>query len=294
MTIQPDTLPIILAVLSAFLFALSIQIQNLGLQFADPKTATLVSISTTAFVYWLISPLYLESAYILTTGTLLFAVVGLFRPALSQYLAVLGIKTLGPSLTSGLAATTPLFAAGFAILMLDENITLSIALGTGAVVSGVTMASLKSGSLKRGWPLWAILFPIGAAFFRALGHPLTMIGMETAPNALYPGLVAYTVSSFVAFTAYKVQGQKFPKMNKGYAYFSLAGLISGLSIYSLNSALQMGELLTVAPVVACSPMFAMALGFFVFKRETITWRTVGTIGLIVLGIILVILGDKWI
>ena len=294
MAIQPDTLPVVLAVLSAFLFALSIQIQNLGLQSADPRTATLVSISTTALVYWLVSPLYLESAYLLTTGTLLFAVVGLFRPALSQYLAVHGIKTLGPSLTSGIAATTPLFAAGFAILLLDENITLSIALGTGAVIAGVIIASLKPSGLKRGWPLWAILFPIGAAFFRALGHPLTMIGMETAPNALYPGLVAYTVSSVIAFTTYKIEGRKFPKMNRGYGYFALAGLINGLSIYSLNSALQMGELLTVAPVVACSPMFAMALGFFVFKRETITWRTVGTIGLIVPGIILVIVGDKWI
>ena len=91
MTIQPDTLPIILAVLSAFLFALSIQIQNLGLQFADPKTATLVSISTTAFVYWLISPLYLEPAYILTTGTLLFAVVLVSKASLPTAVLLLPV-----------------------------------------------------------------------------------------------------------------------------------------------------------------------------------------------------------
>ena len=83
-------------------------------------------------------------------------------------------------------------------------------------------------------------------------------------------------------------------MNSGYAYFALAGIINGLSIYSLNTALQGGQLLSVAPIVACSPVFVMALGFFVFKRETITWQTVATIGLIIPGIILVIVGDEWI
>ena len=294
MNIPSDTLPSLLAVLSAFLFALSIQIQNLGLQSADPRTATLVSISATAIVYWIISPLYLETSYWLTSATLLFAGVGLFRPVLSQTLAIKGIKTLGPSLTSGLAATTPLFAAGFAIILLDESITLSITLGTGAVILGVFVSSLQPGGIKRGWPLWAISFPFGAAFFRALGHPLTMIGMDSVPSPLFAGLVAYTVSSIVAYSAYKIEGRSIPRMNSGYAYFALAGIINGLSIYSLNTALQGGQLLSVAPIVACSQMFVMGLGFFIFKRETITWQIVATIGLIMPGIILVIGGDKWV
>ncbi|NQW01208.1 MAG: DMT family transporter [Rhodospirillales bacterium] len=294
MSIDGDTGPALLAVLSAFLFALSMQIQNLGLQNADPRTAALVSILATATVYWLASPLYLESAYWLTAGTLYFAGVGLFRPALSASLAITSIKVMGPSLTSGLAATNPLFAAGFAIILLGEGITTSIALGTCAVVAGVATASYKPGGVKRGWPLWAILLPLGAAFFRALGHPLTMIGMETAPSPLYVGLVSYTVSSIIAFSAYKLEGRKIPRMNRGYAWFAVAGILNGTSIYSLNSALQGGKLLTIAPIVACSPIFTIALGYLVFKRETITWQTAITIALVVLGIILIVAGDKWI
>lgn len=293
MNIDPETLPALLAVLSAFLFALSVQIQNLGLQSAEPRTAALVSILSTAIVYWLISPLFLQAAYWFTTGTLLFAFVGLFRPALSASLAMNSIKIMGPSLTSGLAATNPLFAAGFAIILLGEDITLSIALGTGAVVAGVAAASLKRGGVKRGWPLWAILLPLGAAFFRALGHPLSMIGMETAPSPLYVGLISYTVSSVIAVAAYKIEGRIMPRLNKGYIWFAVAGMLNGLSIYSLNTALQGGQLLTVAPIVACSPIFTIALGYLVFKRETITWQTVLTIGLVVPGIILIIAGDRW-
>lgn len=289
----PELTPALLAILSAFLFALSIQIQNLGLQSADPRTAALVSITATAAVYWLASPFFLESSYWLTSATLFFAGVGLFRPALSASLAISSIKVMGPSLTSGLASTNPLFAAGFAIILLGEELTLSIALGTTAVVAGVAVASMKPGGVKRGWPIWAIVLPLGAAFFRALGHPLTMIGMETVPSPLYAGLVAYSVSSVIAFGAYKMEGRKIPKMNGGYAWFALAGMINGASIYSLNSALKGGQLLTVAPIVACSPIFTIALGYLVFKRETITWQTLGTILLVVPGIILIVTGDKW-
>ena len=293
MSIDPDNLPALLAVLSAFLFALSVQIQSLGLQSSDPRTAALVSIMATAIVYWLASPFYVQSSYWLTTGTLMFAVTGLFRPALSASLAMSSIKIMGPSLTSGLAATNPLFAAGFAIILLGEDITLSIALGTAAVVSGVAVASLKPGGVKRGWPVWALLLPLGAAFFRALGHPLSMIGMETVPSPLFVGLISYTVSSVVAYGAYRIEGRVVPRLTKGYAWFVLAGILNGLSIYSLNSALQGGELLTIAPIVACSPIFTIALGYLVFKRETISWQTVATIGLVVPGIILIIAGDRW-
>jgi len=224
----------------------------------------------------------------------MFAAVGLFRPVLSASLAITSIKTMGPSLTSGLTATNPLFAAAFAILLLGESLTPAIALGTCAVVAGVVASSVRRGGVKRGWPLWALSLPLGAAFFRALGHPLTIIGMATVPSPLYVGLISYSVSSIVAFAAYKAEGRVIPKMNRGYGWFVVAGILNGLSIYSLNTALQHGKLLTVAPIVACSPIFTIALGFWVFKRETITWQTMATVALIVPGIILIVIGDRWI
>ncbi len=293
MNLSGDLSTALLAILSAFLFALSMQIQNIGLQSSDARTATLVSIVSTTAVYWLAAPLFVQSSYWLTTGTLLFAMIGIFRPALSAALAMNGIKILGPSLTSGLAATNPLFAAAFAIILLGEDITLPIAIGTCAVVAGVAAASLKRGGVKRGWPLWAIFLPLAAAFFRALGHPFAMIGMETVPSPLYVGLISYTVSSVVAITAYKAEGRKIPVLTKGYRWFAVAGVINALSIYSLNTALQGGQLLTVAPIVACSPIFTIALGYFVFKRETITWQTLLTVALVIPGVIMIITGDQW-
>jgi drug/metabolite transporter (DMT)-like permease len=153
-------IPVLLALISAFLFALSIQVQSLGLDLVDFRSGALISIGATTLMYWLLSPFFIESSYWLTEAVFLFALVGLFRPALSVNLAVAGVRHLGPTLTSGLAATAPIFATFFAIVLLDEKITLPIAVGISCVVAGVfAMAAKPSGARPRGWPLWAMLLP---------------------------------------------------------------------------------------------------------------------------------------
>jgi len=282
-------LPALLALTSAVLFALSIQVQSLGLDLVDSRSGALINISATATMYWLLSPFFVKNSYWLAEATLLFALVGLFRPALSLNLAVAGVKILGPTLTSGLAATAPVFAAFFAIVLLDENITFPIAIGTGGVVAGIfVMATKPSAGQPRGWPLWAMLLPLGAAFFRAIGYPVTMIGFKELPDPFFAGLVSYSVSFLVALCLFRIQRRVFVKFSWGYGWFALAGLINGVSIYSLNTALKFGQLLTVAPIVACSPLFTIIIGWLFFKREIITWRMVVSISLVVSGIIVVV------
>jgi drug/metabolite transporter (DMT)-like permease len=286
---ETSYLPTLLALTSAFLFALSIQIQNLGLGHADPRSGALVNIGSTAAVYWLLAPFFIETAYWLTPAAGLFALVGLFRPALSANLAVSAIKIMGPTLTSGLAATAPIFAAIFAVLLLDETLTWPLALGTAGVVAGVAVSAFRPGGITRAWPLWAISLPLGAAFFRAAGHPIIMIGLKELPEPFFAGLVSYTVSLVVAFLAFRIQGRAFEKLSWGYGWFAVAGVLNGISIYSLNSALKFGQLLTVAPIVSCSPVFTILMGYLIFKRETITWTTVATVGLVVSGVIVVVM-----
>ena len=288
-TLDPTLLSAVLAITSAFLFALSIQIQNLGLKHAEPRPAVLVNISSTVVAYWILSPFFVHASYWLTSATAIFIVVGLFRPALSVNLAMAGVKHLGPTLASGIAATNPLFAACFAVLLLGEDLTWPMAIGTLAVVVGVAISTLRPGGITRGWPLWAIGLPLGAAFSRSLGHPLTMIGLAELPSPFFAGMVSYTVSIIVVYAVFRLEGRRMPTLTRGYLWFVLSGLLNGISIYSLNTALNIGNLLTVAPIVACSPVFTILLGLFVFKKETITWQTTVTIAMVVSGVILIII-----
>src|SRR4029078_9603029 len=79
---------------SAFLFALSNHFTNMGLERSDARSGTLVSIATSSVAYWLFAPFFLKGWYWLTTAALMFAIVGIIRPAISTSLAISSIKMM--------------------------------------------------------------------------------------------------------------------------------------------------------------------------------------------------------
>ena len=98
------------------------QFQNLGLRYADSRTGTLIQILAASMLYWLMAPWFLHKAYWLTSAVVVFAAIGLFRPFLSANLALAGVRHLGPTLTTTLASTAPLFAALFAVTLLGLSL----------------------------------------------------------------------------------------------------------------------------------------------------------------------------
>jgi uncharacterized membrane protein len=274
---------------SAFLFALSNHFTNMGLERSDARSGALVSVATSALAYWLFAPFFLESWYWLTTAALMFAIVGIIRPALSTTLAISSIKMMGPTLTSSLTAATPIFGAMFAIVILGEHLSLPIAIGTAAVVAGAVVAAWSPKGLKRTWPLWAIVLPLGASLIRAIGHIATKYGLIEVDSPSFAVLVGNTVS--LATAAFMFRRQKRPLSVTGGSnvWFFAAGIANALSLQFLNNALALGDVVAVVPIVSATPVFTLLLGLFYFGRETITWRTVGTIVLIVPGVILVAL-----
>ena len=280
---------VLYALASAFLFALTNHFQSLGLEGSDARTGSLINIATGAVFYWLLAPFFLESWYWLTWGALLFAMVGIIRPSLSSLLAIQSIHVLGPTLTSALTASAPIFGALFAILLLGETLDLKTGIGIAAVIAGGVVASYRRQGLSRDWPLWAIALPVGAAFVRASGHAVTKLGLEDVPSASFAVLVSNTVSLAIAMAAFRIEGRPMMGSATSYKWFVVSGLTAAISLQFLNSALQIGDLVTVVPVVSATPVFTMLLGLLVFRRERFSWRMVATIALVVPGVILVAL-----
>ena len=280
------------ALCSAFLFALSNHFTNIGLEGTDARSGTLVSIAASAFVYWLLAPFFVESWYWLTWACLLFAMVGLIRPSLSSVLATSSIKVMGPTLTSALTAATPLFGAFLAITFLGESLTVPIAIGTAAVIAGAVVGAWSPQGVKRSWPIWAITLPLGASLIRAVGHVVTKIGLVEVPSASFAVMVSNTVSLAVALTAFKLQSRPFVGTRTSLGWFFASGVANALSLQFLNSALQVGDLVSVIPIVSATPVFTMLMGYFWFGREIISARTLVTIALIVPGVILVAVAGK--
>lgn len=281
-----EFLPILLALSSACLFALSIQVMSVGLKSTDPETGSLLQIGASCVFYWLLAGAFITADMWLTWATAIFCLAGIFRPALSANLAMRGVKYLGPTLTIALAATAPLFGAIFGIFLLGEVMSLAAGFGTGAIMMGLLMMA-RGRPVGAGWPMWALALPLGAALVRAAALSFTKIGLAEVDSAFFAALVGYTTSFIVAFSAHKLRRRNITWQIRGAGWFIAGGIINGISIYSLNSALRVGDLITVVPIVSCSPFISLLLSVAIFRRETITWQSVATICLIVPGVILI-------
>ena len=143
--------------------------------------------------------------------------------------------------------------------------------------------------MNRGWPLWALLLPVGAAFLRVLAQAFAKIGMESIPSPFFVGLVGYSVSFVLALLTNARRDEPGPVRSPGFKWLVLAGLCYALAIGCLNTALSCGDLVVVAPVAACQPFFSLLLGRFIFGESEIDRRTVAAVALVVPGVILVML-----
>ena len=144
------------------------------------------------------SPIFLEQDHWTSTGFLIFAAVGLFRPLISAKLALISVRRLGPTLTSTLTSTTPLFAAILGVLLFGEDLTVSLIAGTVAIFLGTALPTIQSGDGVRTWPVWVLMFPLGAAGLRSFAHAMIGMGLAFSPEPLVAGLAAYSVSFLMA------------------------------------------------------------------------------------------------
>ena len=281
--------PVLLSLLSAFLFALGAQFQSLGLVHMDSRSGAAITISTSAMLYLLVSPFFLNLEYLLEPAILIFVLVGLFRPAVSANLALAGLKFLGPTLSSTLTSTAPLFAVGLGIIFLDEVLNFSIGIGTLVIVLAIMMLAKKDGKISSGWPLWALALPIGAAAIRALAHVLTKVGMEEIPDAYLAGLTGFVVSAIVTLIIHKSRrvSSTISLKNPGTKWFIGASACFSLAVLSLNTALYNGQVIQVIPIVAASPIFTLLLSIGIFRQEVITKRIVLAVFMVVPAVMLI-------
>ncbi len=285
-------LPVGLGLTTAVFFAFGVQLMRIGLRYTDSLTATMVSIATSAALYWLFAPFFVEASYWLSPAVLLFAAIGLFRPLVSANLGSASTKLVGPTIASTLAATSPLFGALFGIVVFGERMSLALVAGTLGVVAGIMMLSWRGGA-GHDWPRWALLLPVAAAVLRVLAHVLAKIGMEILPSPYFVGLVGYSVSLVAAVTHHRFRRRtgRGRVRRGGLKWIVGTGIAYGLAILSLNTALHCGQLVVVLPVAATTPLFAMLLGAYLFGESSVGARGVLGVILVVLSVILVLIGQ---
>lgn len=292
-----DFLPVVLALAAALLVAIAQQVQNLGVKKVDSQIGTAVAIGASVVTLWLFAPFKMKWEYWLEPAVVIFAVAGLFRPVLSANLTVLGLRHLGPTLTSSLSATSPLFGVVLGIAILGENLNLGTSFGVLGIVVAVMILTRKEPTLEKSWPVWALFMPVLGGAVRSGAHVLSKLGMETVPDPYFATLVGFTVSLVVAVAVLQMRKSKkcaenmeaipFSWKERGVKCFALSGAIFGIAMLCFNAALLNGEVVTVIPIVASSPIFSMLLSMIFFKGEKLTRRVVLTVLMVFVSVVLI-------
>ena len=286
----------VFALASSFLFALGDQFQTLGLQHGMGRRAgATLNIAASAICFWLLAPWFLDASLFTHPAVLWFILIGLIRPALSANLAVAGIHHLGPTLAGTLSGITPMFVAAFGIFWLGEVLTWPVAVGTTGIILAIVMLASGGRRAAVSWPVWALLFPLGAAAVRSASHAVTKVGMLEIPDPYFAALVAFTVSAFLTLGAeqFSPKASRVTLLGSGAKWFFLAGVVIAVSVLSLNNALIRGDIITVVPIIAAAPVFTMLMSWLIFRREKITARTLAALALVLPSVILiVVLGHR--
>lgn len=283
----------LIALLTAIFYASALVSARRGLKYSTPATVTCVSVVVQTLTLW--------SALFLTRGipqvpvapVLLFIVVGVTQLGV-RLLAYTGVHKIGASRSSALQGVSPLISAAIAILVLGEQPSAAVVIGTLLVVGGIILVSWRAEGQIPTFRWWHLFFPLGAACLTGLNHPIRRYALSLANEPLFFAAVMGTVSliSFLGYLAVSPASESLVWNRKALLPFLITGLSETLSILFIVTALSVGTVVVVAPIAATYPVWAL-VGAAIFLRDLEqinAFTAVGTVS-VVAGTIAIHLGN---
>jgi drug/metabolite transporter (DMT)-like permease len=273
--------PIVLGLLSAFLFGLMTIFVRLALQSGVSAEAgtlftVLPALAVTGIVALFASDWNLE-------GLWPFLLAGLLAPGASQIFFTFGVRDAGASRTSVVTGTAPLFAVGIAFLFLGEPVVAGLVVGAALIVGGgIVLASERSRPVhfRRIGLVFALL---GTIAFAVRDNLVRWLG--TQGEAVDPGAAAFATMATGAAVAVGFAALTRARLTRsGAVAFLPAALCYGASYVLLFEAFYRGKVSVVSPIVATESLWGVTLSWLLLRKS----EHVGP--RLVLGAVLVVAG----
>ncbi|NIR35023.1 MAG: DMT family transporter, partial [Actinobacteria bacterium] len=273
---------IILAALAGFFWAANIVIVRWALHrvTTTPMAAATVGVGVAALVALAVA---LVSGGTAPTGDDLwrFGLVGAIAPGSSQGLFVAAIGSIGPSRTSVLIGTSPVFSVLLAIAFLDEGWQAAIVVGTLVTVTGGALISWEPHLLTR---RVGVLLAITTAFsFGVRDVVARSFNTDTEISAWWSGALVLGAATVVLAAVVTIQERRrtLDRLKGALPEFLASGLMIGLALPTLLAALDRGRVGIVAPLsLAAQHVSVVVLAAIVFGAHERTPRILFAIGLV--------------
>jgi uncharacterized membrane protein len=218
-----------------------------------------------------------------------FIAAGFFAPAIGQTLGYLGIERIGVARSMPIVNSAPIFSSLLAVFFLGEVWVLQNIIGTGLVIIGAII--LSSGKPAAGdWRKLDIVYPILGALAFGISTTLRKTGLTEVQIPILGAAVATGTAFFVLLGIIQMRGGRqvleFNRQSSGWLFG--AALVNTAAILSVFSALNVGNVVRVEPLIASNPLLSLLwTGIFLKELEQVSARIVVGALVTVTGTVLV-------
>ena len=249
-------------------------VSRIGLRWIDARAGAATSIPTATVLFLLASPFAFDAEGFTWRAGLIFAVIGMFFPAILTMIIFRSNELMGPTMTSSISGAAPLFALLSAALFLGEKIPPQATLCAIGVVAGVVLLTWKPGAQRADFNWRALSWPIAGAIIRGTAQTVMKAALMVWPHAFSATVIGYVMSSATVIGTDRLRPGGKPKANrKGVLIFMGVGVLNGSAVLLMYLALNLAPVWQVAPIFATYPLITAAIGALVLHDEKLTLRT---------------------
>ena len=268
--------PQVIALCASLSYACVLVTSRRGMQYSTPKTVTLISLVVHTVTTW--------TAVFLTGGiprvdavaVYVFIVAGMLQPII-RLCTYTGVHRVGASRSGPIRSTHPMFGVFVAIMVLGETATLVTLAGVVSVVCGIVLITWKPAAEVRSFHWWEFLFPLTAALLAGIVHPMRRFALAISHEPLFFAALVGIVSliCFLVYTPFSRERLVWDR--RAMLPFFAAGAAETCGILFVITALGIGSVVTVSPLVGISPLWVL-LGTVIFLRDLEQVRTQTVVG----------------
>jgi drug/metabolite transporter (DMT)-like permease len=211
-----------------------------------------------------------------------FLLAGVLGPGCSQLLFTFAVRDAGPSRTSVVVGTAPLFSVAIALVFLDEPLVAGVIAGAVLIVAGGILLVRE-----RGRPahvrLVGLLFALGSTIvFAVRDNVIRWLSGDTPVEPALAAAATLAAGGATIFVFLLVAGHNLSA--RGASAYVPAGLCFGLSYVLLFEAYYRGRVTVVSPLVATESLWGVVLSALFLQRQELVGRR------LVLGAMLIVAG----
>ena len=251
-----------LALASAFLFgAMTVALRFALARVPDAEAGALFTIGA-AFVVTL--P-FVAAGPVDLGGIWPFLLAGALGPGLSQLLFTIAVRDAGPSRTSVVVGTAPLFSVLIALVVLDEPLEAGLVAGALLIVVGGLLLVAEPGRPEHVKRIGLVFAFLSTIVFAVRDNLVRHLSIDTEVEPALAAAATLGAGGVVVALYLLASRRTLPTV--GLREFLLAGVLFGVSYLCLFEAYYRGRVTVVSPLVATESLWGVTLSALLLRRH---------------------------